>query len=269
METKKIIENYWTKRADSFSKLRQSELHSVKYRKWEDEILSQLSEKSVGKVLDVGCGAGFFSILLGKNGYDVTGIDLTQEMISEAKQLARKENVEAEFLVMDAENLTFSDESFDIVISRNLTWNLPNPKKAYKEWLRVLKPGGILLNYDAEYARNHHNQILPKHNAHEGLSDELLQECHKIYHLLDISAENRPAWDMAVLKENGCEDCNVDIHVGEKIYDRQDEFYIPVPMFGIKAVKTGGDLIQRFKRSYIAKQPVNIRLTYEGLFESR
>ena len=43
---------------------------------------------------------------------------------------------------MDAENLRFADESFDVVISRNLTWTLPDVKSAYREWVRVLKKGG-------------------------------------------------------------------------------------------------------------------------------
>ena len=50
---------------------------------------------------------------------------------------------------MNAEALCFEDSSFDIVISRNLTWNLPDPDKAYAEWTRILKSGGLLLNYDA------------------------------------------------------------------------------------------------------------------------
>mgnify|MGYP000482475991 FL=1 len=49
-------------------------------------------------------------------------------------------------------NLEYEDESFDVVITRNLTWTLPDVDKAYKEWHRVLRKGGVLLNYDANYA---------------------------------------------------------------------------------------------------------------------
>ena len=38
---------------------------------------------------------------------------------------------------MDAENLSFDTNTFDIVVARNVTWNLPHPDKAYAEWLRV------------------------------------------------------------------------------------------------------------------------------------
>lgn len=52
---------------------------------------------------------------------------------------------------MDGQNLEFADGTFDVVISRNLTWNLENPQKAYSEWQRVLKEGGVLLNFDANW----------------------------------------------------------------------------------------------------------------------
>ena len=43
---------------------------------------------------------------------------------------------------MDAQKLDFEDNTFDVVISRNLTWNLEHPDVAYREWVRVLKVGG-------------------------------------------------------------------------------------------------------------------------------
>ena len=39
--------------------------------------------------------------------------------------------------------------SFDVIVNRNVTWTLENPKDAYKEWMRVLKPGGSLIIFDA------------------------------------------------------------------------------------------------------------------------
>lgn len=138
---------------------------------------------------------------------------------------------------MDAEALDFDDASFDVVISRNVMWNLPHPETAYQEWLRVLKPGGLLLNYDAEYARAHHSQKLPAKNAHADIAPELLDECHNIYHMLDISAYNRPQWDEKFLQNTGLCSVSTDTTVGSRIYAAEDIFYIPVPMFCVKAVK--------------------------------
>ena len=68
-----------------------------------------------------------------------TGTDLTPDVITNSRILAKEEQVTCDFQVMDAEHLTFQDESFDVVISRNLTWTLPEAAQAYKEWSRVLK----------------------------------------------------------------------------------------------------------------------------------
>jgi ubiquinone/menaquinone biosynthesis C-methylase UbiE len=235
---KEEIAAYWTERADSFTKLRAKELHSEKHARWEKEILGHLPVGEKLKVLDVGCGSGFFSILLAQNGHNVTGIDLTENMIMDAQKLADKEGVSVLFQVMDAEKLAFSNHNFDLVISRNLTWTLPNPEQAYKEWLRVLKPGGLLLNYDAEYAGSR-TERLQVSNAHQDLPPELLEQCRKIYNMLAISDVQRPKWDQFVLaKLNKCL-CQVDLQVGERIYKEKDEFYISVPMFGIVVTKNG------------------------------
>lgn len=56
----------------------------------------------------MGCGAGFFSILLAKLGHEVTGIDLTPDMIIHSRELAKEENASCTFEVMDAGKSGFS-----------------------------------------------------------------------------------------------------------------------------------------------------------------
>lgn len=233
---KAYITDYWRERATGFTKLRQQELHSEKYQLWQQEIARHLPKGKALNILDVGCGAGFFSVLLAKAGHKVTGIDLTPAMIEQAQLLTAEQGCSANFLVMDAEKLTLADNSFDAVIARNVTWNLPHPDAAYAEWLRVLHKDGLLLNYDAEYARDHHRQ-LPEHNAHASVSAELLERCHHIYHMLDVSLYERPAWDEALLKHLGAHTVSIDKTVGSRIYAAEDDFYSPAPMFGVFATK--------------------------------
>lgn len=234
--SKKYIRDYWCKRAADFAQLRSHELHSNKQLLWKQEILRHIPSDKKLTILDIGCGTGFFSILLAQEGHHVTGIDLTPDMIDYAKKLACTEQVAADFMVMDAEETAFSDHSFDLVIARNLMWNLPDPKKAYAEWLRILKPGGILLNYDAEYAKNHHAKNSGT-GAHALVSNELMEECHKIYHMLDISLYNRPLWDQQVLAELNCSHLEINTSISDTIYKEYDNFYVPVPMFCVKAIK--------------------------------
>ena len=80
------------------------------------------------EILDVGTGTGYFAILLSQIGHQVTGIDLTDAMLKEARDNAALYQVHPTFQQMDAQKLAFLDQSFDVVISRNLTWTLPDPE---------------------------------------------------------------------------------------------------------------------------------------------
>ncbi|MCR4611693.1 MAG: class I SAM-dependent methyltransferase, partial [Lachnospiraceae bacterium] len=149
----KDVLDYWTIRTPSFSKIRENEIMGDIGKGWRFALRSTLPINRYKKILDVGTGTGFFSILLSRDGYRMTGIDLTPAMIEESKREAEKFGSKARFMVMDAQELDFEDASFDAVITRNLTWTLPDVERAYKEWFRVIRPGGRLINYDANYAK--------------------------------------------------------------------------------------------------------------------
>lgn len=238
-DRKEQIVHYWEKRSESFLEQRRSELANPIAKRWMKEIEKQIPAGRRLKILDVGCGAGFFSILLAKEGHEVFGIDLTPEMIENAIQLAEEENADCCFQVMDAENPMFADETFDVVISRNLTWTLPNAEHAYGEWMRVLKTGGVLLNFDANYGKEDvaDTKGLPEAHAHFKVGNEMLEECERIKLQLPISRKNRPAYDVAVLCENTAGEIRIDTSLGKRIYLEKDEFYNPAPMFSICAVK--------------------------------
>ena len=252
-DRKEKITAYWTKRSDSFLEQRRAELHSPLAERWMGEIRKYLPEREYTsgndrennsdvcklRILDVGCGTGFFTILLAKQGHQVTGTDLTPDMISNSRILAKEEQVTCDFQVMDAEHLSFSDESFDVIISRNLTWTLPEASQAYKEWTRVLKPGGLLLNFDANYGAVDFAETsdLPENHAHKQLGNSLMQECEDIKRQLPISSYIRPAWDVEELGKLGMEQLSIDLGLSRRVYKEKDEFYNPTPMFAIAAVK--------------------------------
>lgn len=238
-DRKEKIAAYWTKRSDSFLEQRRAELHSALADRWLEEIRKYLPEKNPLRILDVGCGTGFFTILLAKQGHQVTGTDLTPDMVANARILAKEELVNCDFEIMDAEHLSFADNSFDVVISRNLTWTLPEAAQAYKEWTRVLKPGGVLLNFDANYGAVNFAETsdLPENHAHNQLGNSLMQECEDIKRQLPISSYIRPAWDVEELGKVGMEQISIDLGVSRRMYKEKDAFYNPTPMFAIAATK--------------------------------
>ncbi|GKY99339.1 hypothetical protein MPSEU_000888900 [Mayamaea pseudoterrestris] len=99
------------------------------------------------KVLDVGCGFGGTSRYLAKalgSESHVTGITLSPKQVERGTQLAQEQGVASstKFMVMDALNMDFPDNSFDIVWACESGEHMPDKKKYIDEMMRVLKPGG-------------------------------------------------------------------------------------------------------------------------------
>ena len=80
-----------------------------------DFIEKELNFNKSVKILDVGCGTGRHSIELSRRGYSVTGIDLSESQLAQAKEKAKKDNLQIELLKHDARNLPFNNE-FDAAI---------------------------------------------------------------------------------------------------------------------------------------------------------
>lgn len=200
------------------------------------------------KVLDIGTGPGFFAIILAELGYQVSAIDYTHNMLEEAWNNAGNFKDEIEFIQMNAEELSFPDESFDLVISRNLSWNLVRPMLAYKHWARVLKPGGLLLNFDANWYhylfKSQAKEARQKDREHVKLAgvqddtagtDTLTMEA--LAKKAPLSQRERPAWDLAVLNYLGLE-ASADTQVYKQLWSL-DEWInnASTPLFLIQAKK--------------------------------
>lgn len=93
-------------------------------------------------VLDVACGAGNATIPAAKAGANVTGLDLTPELLEAGRAAAAEAGVEIEWVEGDAEQLPFEDGSFGIVMSVFGSMFAPDHKAAAAEIARVLEPGG-------------------------------------------------------------------------------------------------------------------------------
>lgn len=96
------------------------------------------------KVLDVGCGTGVVAITAARKGAQVTGLDLTPELLVRARENAATAAVSIDWHEGDAEALPFPDNTFDVVVSQYGHMFAPRPDVATSEMLRVLKPGGTI-----------------------------------------------------------------------------------------------------------------------------
>lgn len=232
---KQRMTDYWSERAPTFSELRRKEFSGKMRQRWMTEFRNYIPMDKPLDILDLGTGTGYFAFLLGAEGHRVTGIDLTADMIEEAKRTAKLLNIPGSFCVMDAEQPDFAPQSFDVLVTRNLTWGLPHLAEAYRSWHTLLKPGGILLNFDADYCREKSDSPLPENHAHKGISDQMKQDYESFKAELKPKQQPRPRWDMELLKQAGFREMTVDTEVYKRIYSEFDEFYNPTPIFAIFA----------------------------------
>jgi phosphatidylethanolamine/phosphatidyl-N-methylethanolamine N-methyltransferase len=104
------------------------------------------AERIGGRILEVGVGTG-----ISLPDYDrkcrLFGVDISEGMLRKAEERVSElglSNVEG-LAVMDAENLSFPDASFDVIVAQYVITTVPNPEAALNEFARVLKPGGEII----------------------------------------------------------------------------------------------------------------------------
>jgi 2-polyprenyl-3-methyl-5-hydroxy-6-metoxy-1,4-benzoquinol methylase len=148
----RLIRDHWNERASTFD---EEPGHGVRGLEQHDAWVALLATVTGGapmRVLDVGCGTGFLTLLLAEMGHSVTGIDLAERMLTAAKEKARRAGLSVEFRLENATSLRDSDATYDVVIARHVIWALPDPSLGVREWLRVLKPGGRLALIEGQWS---------------------------------------------------------------------------------------------------------------------
>lgn len=241
---------YWTNRTSGYSKVNEKELSSEQKEKWLAAITPHFSgERENIKILDMGTGPGFFAIILAEAGFQVTAVDCTESMIEQAKLNAGDLKSEITWVLSNAEQTGLESETFDAVVSRNLTWNLKSPEKAYEEWIRILKKGGILLNFDANWYQYLYDD--EKRKGYEldrkRVEDTCLEDHYTctdidameaIARKLPLSRRLRPQWDMDVLKKLSLTKVGTDLSIWKRVWSEEEKVnYGSTPMFSVLAVK--------------------------------
>jgi len=114
------------------------------------ELLVEMSEvNNKDEVLDVACGPGLVACEFARHASHVTGIDITEAMIDQAREKGRGNNLSnVSWKITNAVPLPFDNDSFSLVITRYSFHHFLEPEKALEEMIRVCKPGGRVLVAD-------------------------------------------------------------------------------------------------------------------------
>ncbi len=98
------------------------------------------------KILLIGVGTGANLAFIMNKEAEITGIDLSSDMLQKAKK--KYGSPQVTFLEMDAQELTFLQESFDLVIANLILSVVPDPDQCFREMLRVTRTGGRIVIFD-------------------------------------------------------------------------------------------------------------------------
>ncbi|MCI5863076.1 MAG: class I SAM-dependent methyltransferase [Lachnospiraceae bacterium] len=237
------------------------EFSSFRKQAWKDRINKKIYFKGSGlDILDIGTGPGFFSCILSEEGHNVTGIDQSPGMLECAEENAERLNVRPKFIKADINEIDtrFPRESFDVIISRNVTWTLEHPKEVYKKMKELLRPGGIILIYDANWFKHNFDEELKKkverlekeHFEKYGVERKVTKADYEYYDTAPLTKEDRPNWDINVLKGMNM-NVSVEYDIGRYVYeDWEKELYRESPMFEIAAIKLSSDEVQKNMKDY-------------------
>ena len=249
------IQHYWNHRYSGYSKVNQKELEGIQRERWKKQFERLLPANKNLKVLDIGTGPGFFTIILEELGYtNIMGIDVSEKMLEVAKENIQKygkKDSSIQLIQMDAQKLELKPDSFDIIVSRNLTWNLEKPQQAYSEWLRVLKPNGALFIFDANWYAFLQNEQLEKEfeAKRQQVIEEKLEDYWQgegvdeekmswIVQQLPLTYQQRPQWDIDYFSSQEDVSVETEENFGDLVWNYEEQLnYGATPMFCIKVVK--------------------------------
>jgi len=131
-----------------FEKWKQARKHRA-YNEylWTIQLAEEANSRGLKKALDIGCAVGYQSVWLAKQGFNVTGLDISEKALNEAKELAEKENATVTFVNGDAAQMPVPNNEFEMVLcSGVIQYNTTNRiKQIISEIHRVMKPKGIMI----------------------------------------------------------------------------------------------------------------------------
>jgi SAM-dependent methyltransferase len=264
------VEEGWKISAEGYSGFIKKELVNYQKEVWTNLILENIPRQGRLKILDIGTGPGFFAIILSLAGQDVVGIDASAEMIQCAEENARQAGaspkfmimdnpiqqdlrqlyrlVSPKFMVMDSQELDFAEESFDMIVSRNVVWTLVRPQDAYRDWLRVLKKDGRVLVFDGDWLRDCRGSEFKaqmekdkaEYTEKYGPPQVSYKDAEKARGWrvkLPLASEVRPEWDLKTLASLGYRNVGSTV-ISERVYDAPHRLlHRSTPMFMVRGDK--------------------------------
>ncbi|TKC18043.1 class I SAM-dependent methyltransferase [Robertmurraya kyonggiensis] len=174
------MDNIKSKVMDQFGKHAEKYVTSELHANGADlqTLIEWLQPQKTEIVLDIATGGGHVAKALSPYASQVIATDLTKEMLANTAMHLKPVCPNVSYVIADAENLPFLDDTFDIVTCRIAAHHFPNPHDFINEVARVLKPNGSFLLIDNVAPKEKH--LAEFINSLEALRDESHARCLSI-----------------------------------------------------------------------------------------
>jgi ubiquinone/menaquinone biosynthesis C-methylase UbiE len=144
-DIKTAVSRYWSGRAAEFDQGASHGVHNeMQHQAWLG-LLREVVGPPPLRVLDIGCGTGFLAMRMAELGHTAVGVDLSEEMLAEARRKTEGIGLPVTFQLGDAEAPPPDGAPYDVILERHVLWTLPQPNEAVRAWQALLKPGGLLI----------------------------------------------------------------------------------------------------------------------------
>jgi ubiquinone/menaquinone biosynthesis C-methylase UbiE len=183
------VKQSFKKQAEKFGAYHMSKVEYTDY------LINRIGAKGTEHALEVAAGTCICGRALSPFVKDITCLDLTEEMLAQAKKLAAESQIKnIYFQTGNAEELPYDSETFDLVVTRLSFHHFDNPEKPFSEMKRVLKKGGKLVVWDMEAVEESlrkindkienmrdpsHTRILSREEFEEMFKKDFLLQCEE------------------------------------------------------------------------------------------
>ena len=224
------IIDYWDREATAFGEFTRKIIPDG----WwiEKKITTLFSGRKKLRIADIGTGAGFLAIKCAQLGHDVVATDVSSNMLDEAKRNASEFGVEIEFVKDDILDTKLEKQSFDLVMMRDVIFNVTNVEKTILNAIELIRPGGFIDIVDGNYFlylndedyRKREDYFRLKNKTEEyrimcDISLERFRELEALMKDLEPNKYCRPYKEMEILARHGMNNQSV-------FYSDNDDFSI-------------------------------------------
>ena len=144
MDTEEI-RRYWDDQAAEYDTYADHGLLDSDTRSAWKDLLRTWLPTTPARIADLACGTGTMAVLMAELGHQVSGVDLSDEMVARARAKTAPFGAAVDICQGDAADPPLAAGAFDVVFARHILWTLPDPTEALRRWANLLRPGGRMV----------------------------------------------------------------------------------------------------------------------------